>query len=70
MGTLSSMKKTTVFKHDLNRKPLATYKEFLARAQGYINAEEVDANDPECKSNKNKRAKQGLTSGKQDNRKR
>ncbi|EXB37478.1 hypothetical protein L484_001143 [Morus notabilis] len=47
MGAMSSIEKITPFKRDLNRKPPSTYKEFLARAQGYINAEEADANDPE-----------------------
>ncbi|XP_024030283.1 uncharacterized protein LOC21404721 [Morus notabilis] len=47
IGAMSSMKKITPFKRDLNRKPPSTYKEFLAQAQGYINAEEADANDPE-----------------------
>ncbi|XP_024024252.1 uncharacterized protein LOC112092391 [Morus notabilis] len=55
MEVLSSMKKITPLKRDLNRKPPSSYKEFLARAQGYINAEEADANDPEHRSNKNKR---------------
>ncbi|XP_024023058.1 uncharacterized protein LOC112092091 [Morus notabilis] len=54
MGALSSMKKITPFKRELNRKPSSSYKEFLARAQGYINTEEADANDPEHRSNKNK----------------
>lgn len=36
MGKLSTTKKNTSFKRDLNRKPPTTYKEFLARAQGYI----------------------------------
>ncbi|XP_024021581.1 uncharacterized protein LOC112091649 [Morus notabilis] len=68
MGALSSMKKNTPFKRDLNRKSPATYKEFLARAQGYNNAEEAEANDPEHRS-KNKGTEQGLTSRKQDNQK-
>lgn len=61
------MRKTTAFKRNLNRKLPATYKQFLARAQGYINTEEADANDPENKSNKNKEVEQGSTFRKQDN---
>ncbi|XP_024029455.1 uncharacterized protein LOC112093974 [Morus notabilis] len=70
MGALSSMKKITPFKRELNRKPPSSYKEFIAQAQGYINAEEVDANDPEHRSNKNKGTEQGSTAGKQDGKKR
>ncbi|XP_024018771.1 uncharacterized protein LOC112090818 [Morus notabilis] len=69
MGALSSMKKITPFKRELNRKPPSSYKEFLARAQGYINAEEADANDPEHRSNKNKGTEQGSTPAKQDGKK-
>ncbi|XP_024027647.1 uncharacterized protein LOC112093446 [Morus notabilis] len=55
-----------------DRKALmgAFYKEFFARAQGYINAEEVDANDPEHRSNKNKGTEQGSTLAKRDGKKR
>ncbi|XP_024020313.1 uncharacterized protein LOC112091305 [Morus notabilis] len=70
MGALSSMKKITPFKRELNRNPPSSYKEFLARAQGYINAEEADANDPEHRSNKNKGTEQGSTPAKQDGKKR
>ncbi|XP_024022447.1 uncharacterized protein LOC112091932 [Morus notabilis] len=70
MGALSNMTKITPFKRELNRKPPSSYKEFLARAQGYINAEEADANDPEHRSNKNKRTEQGSTPAKQDGKKR
>ncbi|XP_024021747.1 uncharacterized protein LOC112091716 [Morus notabilis] len=70
MGALSSMKKITPFKRELNRKPPSSYKEFLARVQGYINAEEAYANDPEHRSNKNKGTEQGSTAGKQDGKKR
>ncbi|XP_024026719.1 uncharacterized protein LOC112093118 [Morus notabilis] len=70
MGALSSMKKITPSKRELNRKPLSSYKEFLARAQGYINAEEADANDPEHRSNKNKGTEQGSMPAKQDGKKR
>ncbi|XP_024023265.1 uncharacterized protein LOC112092146 [Morus notabilis] len=70
MGALSSMKKIIPFKRELNRKLLSSYKEFLTRAQGYINAEEADANDPEHRSNKNKGAEQGSTPTKQDGKKR
>ncbi|XP_024019232.1 uncharacterized protein LOC112090951 [Morus notabilis] len=70
MGALSSMKKITPFKRELNRKPPSSYREFLARVQGYINAEEADANDPEHKSNKNKRTEQGSMPVKQDGKKR
>ncbi|XP_024019624.1 uncharacterized protein LOC112091072 [Morus notabilis] len=70
MGALSSMKKITPFKRELNRKPLTSYREFLARAQGYINAEEADANDPEHRTNKNKGTEQGSVPAKQDGKKR
>ncbi|XP_024026717.1 uncharacterized protein LOC112093116 [Morus notabilis] len=70
MGALSSIKKITPFKRELNRKPLSSYREFLARAQGYINAEEADTNDPEHRSNKNKGTEQGSTHVKQDGKKR
>ncbi|XP_024030451.1 uncharacterized protein LOC112094252 [Morus notabilis] len=70
MGALSSMKKITPFKRELNRKPPSSYKEFLTRAQGYINAEEADANDPDHRSNKGKGAEQGSTPSKQDGKKR
>ncbi|XP_024026811.1 uncharacterized protein LOC112093145 [Morus notabilis] len=70
MGALSSMKKITTFKRELNWKPSSSYREFLARAQGYINAEEADANDPEHRSNKNKGTEQGSTPVKQDGKKR
>ncbi|XP_024017308.1 uncharacterized protein LOC112090382 [Morus notabilis] len=70
MGALSSMKKITPFKRELNRKPPSSYKEFLTRAQGYINAEEADANDPDHRSNKGKGAEQGSAPSKQDGKKR
>ncbi|XP_024027358.1 uncharacterized protein LOC112093363 [Morus notabilis] len=70
MGALSSMKKITPFKRELNRIPPSSYKEFLARAQGYINAEEADANDPDHRSNKGKGAEQGSAPSKQDEKKR
>ncbi|XP_024018056.1 uncharacterized protein LOC112090604 [Morus notabilis] len=70
MGALSSMKKITPFKRELNRKPPSSYKEFLARVQGYINAEEADANDPDHRSNKGKGAEQGSSPSKQDGKKR
>lgn len=69
MGTLSNMRKITPFKRELNQKPPSTNKEFLVRAQGYINAEEAFANDPENKSNKNKETELGSTVGKQDGKK-
>ncbi|XP_024019113.1 uncharacterized protein LOC112090929 [Morus notabilis] len=69
-GVMSSMKKITPFKRDLNRKPPSTYKEFLARAQGYINAEEADVSNLEHRSNKNKGTEQESTAGKQDGKKR
>ena len=64
MVVLSSIKKITPFKRELNWKPPSSYKEFLARAQGHINAKEADANDPEHRSNKNKGIEQGSTAGK------
>ncbi|XP_024018879.1 uncharacterized protein LOC112090858 [Morus notabilis] len=70
MGVLSSMKKITPFKRELNRKPPSSYREFLARAQGYINAKEADANDPEHKSNKNKGTEQRSKPVKHDGKKR
>ncbi|XP_024023725.1 uncharacterized protein LOC112092265 [Morus notabilis] len=70
MGVLSSMKKIIPFKRELNRKPPSSNREFLARAQGYINAEEADANDPEHRTNKNKGTEQGSTPAKQDGKKR
>ncbi|XP_024033009.1 uncharacterized protein LOC112095378 [Morus notabilis] len=70
MGVLSSMKKITLFKRELNQKPPSSYREFLARAQGYINVEEADANDPEHRTNKNKGTEQGSTLAKQDGKKR
>ncbi|XP_024032041.1 uncharacterized protein LOC112094697 [Morus notabilis] len=69
MGALSSMKKITPFKRELNRKPPSSYKEILARAQGYINAEEADANDLEHRSNKNKGTEQGSMPAKHDGKK-
>ena len=54
MGAMSSIKKMTPFKRELNRKPPSNYKEFLAWAQGFINTEEADANDPDHSSNKGK----------------
>ena len=41
MGALSSMKKDIPYSTDLDRRPPQTYQEFLARAQGFINAEEA-----------------------------
>ncbi|EXC05119.1 hypothetical protein L484_011909 [Morus notabilis] len=70
MGALSSMKKITPFKRELNRKPPSSYREFLARAHGYINAEEADVNDPEHRTNKNKGTEQGSAPAKQDRKKR
>ncbi|XP_024030693.1 uncharacterized protein LOC112094324 [Morus notabilis] len=70
MGALSSTKKITPFKRELNRKPTTSYREFLARAQGYINAEKADANDPEHRTNKNKGTEQGSAPTKQDGKKR
>ncbi|XP_024029352.1 uncharacterized protein LOC112093952 [Morus notabilis] len=41
MGALSSMKQDIPFSTDLDRRPPQTYQEFLAMAQGFINAEEA-----------------------------
>ncbi|XP_024025271.1 uncharacterized protein LOC112092707 [Morus notabilis] len=41
MGALSSIKKDITYNTDLNRRPPQTYQEFMARAQGFINAEET-----------------------------
>ncbi|MCQ7582429.1 retrotransposon gag domain-containing protein, partial [Salmonella enterica] len=41
MGAVSSMRKDTPFKTDLDQKPPKSYQEFLLRAQGFINAEEA-----------------------------
>ncbi|XP_024026074.1 uncharacterized protein LOC112092959 [Morus notabilis] len=69
-GALSSMKKITPFKRELNRKSLTNYREFLVRVQGYINVEEADTNDPEHRTNKNKGTEQGSAPTKQDGKKR
>ncbi|XP_024030365.1 uncharacterized protein LOC112094226 [Morus notabilis] len=41
MGALSSMKEDIPYSTDLDWRPPQTYQEFLARAQGFINAEEA-----------------------------
>ncbi|EXB66084.1 hypothetical protein L484_003885 [Morus notabilis] len=70
MGALASMRRDIPYSTDLDRRPPQTYKEFLVRAQGFINEEEVEANDPECRSNKSQEIEERSTSEKQEGQKR